>query len=525
MVTSADTGQPYSQLNAVTCVSVSDCWAGGTAGPAQQNPSILPIFPDAVGDQSFIEHWNGSSWTAVPSYTATAPVGGYVGGLTCVNADDCWATGSTTDTETGFPSGGLAQRWNGSSWSVVPTPAMPNGGGILSTVVCLSADQCWAGGAAGNPEPGMGNGFQPAPIVEAWNGTAWSIDPSPNVVAFGFLASVDCVRADACWATGAAVTDIAGSARFVPLLEQMVLPPEGNQGFVAVSADGGAFNFGAFPFRGSMGGTVLAAPVVGVAATPDSAGYWEVAADGGIFNFGDANFYGSMGGHALNQPVVGIAATPDGKGYWEVAADGGIFNFGDANFYGSMGGVPSTSPSWAWPCSRRQGLLGGGGRRRHLRVRERPVPRLDGWCSTRTSGGRHGRHPERQWLLGGCRRRRHLQLRQRTLPRLRPGAGHPSDGASRRHGGHAGRLGLLGDRSRRLDLRLRRRRLPGLAGRDPVGRPGRRRRVLRHPGPRQDRPGVHSSSGPERTATGVPAEPIATSTTSGSGRASLWHDA
>ena len=109
-------------------------------------------------------------------------------------------------------------------------------------------------------------------------------------------------------------------------------------------------------------------------------GYWEVAADGGIFSFGDATFLGSMGGTPLNAPIVGMAATPSGDGllggggrrrdlllrrrrpssapwaarrstrrswawpprraatgYWEVAADGGIFTF-DAPFFGSRGG-------------------------------------------------------------------------------------------------------------------------------------------------------------------------------------------
>ncbi len=46
-----------------------------------------------------------------------------------------------------------------------------------------------------------------------------------------------------------------------------------------------------------------------------------------MFSFGDARFLGSMGGTRLNQPVVGIAATPDGGGYWLVASDGGIFSF------------------------------------------------------------------------------------------------------------------------------------------------------------------------------------------------------
>jgi len=77
-------------------------------------------------------------------------------------------------------------------------------------------------------------------------------------------------------------------------------------------------------------------PLVGAAAD-GAEGYWEVAADGGIFSFGDAAFHGSMGGTPLNAPIVGMAATPSGHGYWEVAADGGLFDFGAA-FYGSRGG-------------------------------------------------------------------------------------------------------------------------------------------------------------------------------------------
>jgi hypothetical protein len=73
-------------------------------------------------------------------------------------------------------------------------------------------------------------------------------------------------------------------------------------------------------------------------------GYTMVASDGGIFAFGDASFHGSMGGTPLNKPIVGLATTPDGHGYWEVASDGGIFAFGDASFHGSMGGTPLNKP-------------------------------------------------------------------------------------------------------------------------------------------------------------------------------------
>jgi hypothetical protein len=79
-------------------------------------------------------------------------------------------------------------------------------------------------------------------------------------------------------------------------------------------------------------------PIVGMAPTPDGAGYWLVASDGGIFSFGDARFFGSTGALKLNQPIVGMARPPAGDGYWLVAADGGIFSFGGAPFLGSGAG-------------------------------------------------------------------------------------------------------------------------------------------------------------------------------------------
>ena len=46
-------------------------------------------------------------------------------------------------------------------------------------------------------------------------------------------------------------------------------------------------------------GVVPAAPIVGMARTPDGLGYWLVGADGGIFAFGDARFHGSAAGSGL----------------------------------------------------------------------------------------------------------------------------------------------------------------------------------------------------------------------------------
>ncbi len=123
----------------------------------------------------------------------------------------------------------------------------------------------------------------------------------------------------------------------------MAPTPDG-AGYWMVGTDGGVFSSGDAGFYGSTGNLHLNKPVVGMAATPDGKGYWFVASDGGIFAYGDAGFYGSRGGQPLNKPIVGMAATPDGKGYWLVASDGGIFAYGDAGFYGSRGGQPLNKP-------------------------------------------------------------------------------------------------------------------------------------------------------------------------------------
>ncbi|HEX4433639.1 MAG TPA: hypothetical protein VH012_02340 [Acidimicrobiales bacterium] len=345
LVPAADTGQAFEQLSGVECTSASDCWAVGNAGATQQNPNFLPIFPGAVGDQGLIEHWNGSSWSVVPSATEPSPDGGFLYGVTCVGAADCWASGATTDTS-GMASGLLLQHWNGNSWtdvsSSVPEAAT---GGILSSVTCVSSNQCWAVGSQGTFGGGGGGNFQPHAFLENWNGSSWSIEPSPNVSPLNFLVAVTCVRSVTCLAAGSSATaQQENDPGLRTLVEQMTFPPASSQGLALTARDGGVFTYGTAQFVGSMGGQRLNAPVVGMAETPDGGGYWLIASDGGIFSFGDARFYGSVGGQHLNAPVVGIASTPDGQGYWLVASDGGVFAFGDARFAGSMGGQHLNAP-------------------------------------------------------------------------------------------------------------------------------------------------------------------------------------
>jgi hypothetical protein len=130
----------------------------------------------------------------------------------------------------------------------------------------------------------------------------------------------------------------------VPILAGLIYGFGPTNSYWVVTSEASVHPFGAAQTYGSLAGTKLDQPIVGMAATLNGLGYWLVASDGGIFSYGDATFFGSRGGQPLNKPIVGIAATPDGGGYWLVASDGGIFSYGDAVFQGSTGGIKLNMP-------------------------------------------------------------------------------------------------------------------------------------------------------------------------------------
>jgi hypothetical protein len=67
------------------------------------------------------------------------------------------------------------------------------------------------------------------------------------------------------------------------------------------------------------------------------------------------DFDGSMGGTHLNQPIVGMASTPDGNGYWLVASDGGIFDSVTRSSMGAPAGF-RTPRSSVWPRQPMEGI-------------------------------------------------------------------------------------------------------------------------------------------------------------------------
>jgi hypothetical protein len=290
----------------------------------------------AVTTHLLAEQWNGTAWTVTTTDDPAGVTNPEFFGVSCAGAGFCMATGynEVTSSVQGF-----TEEWSGGSWSQVALPISPSAGGAaMLGISCISPTSCTAVGST------FTGTSTDEVLTASWNGSTWVLGtvptPSdPEAAWFG----VSCLGGGDCVATGGINT---GSST-IPFNGQA---PIGRAGYRMAASDGGVFAFGpgapnlGAPYLGSMCGTPLNAPVVGMAVMPSGDGYDLVAADGGVFNFGSASFYGSTGGIHLNKPVVGMAMTADGGGYWLVASDGGVFTYGDAQFYGSTGGIHLNNP-------------------------------------------------------------------------------------------------------------------------------------------------------------------------------------
>src|SRR5207237_796431 len=85
------------------------------------------------------------------------------------SANDLWAVGRSEQT--------LVEHWDGTLWSVIPSPNVSTGGDILYDVSALTVNDAWAVGAWRQPGPG---GIRQT-LTEHWDGTQWTVVSSPNI--------------------------------------------------------------------------------------------------------------------------------------------------------------------------------------------------------------------------------------------------------------------------------------------------------------------------------------------------------
>ena len=176
-VTSPNPGSNYNEIDAIATVATSNAWAVGF----QRSTGLL--------FHVLVEHWNGTAWSVVRSPSGE-PVGSELLGIAAVSAGNIWAVGHSMD-EVG-ESGSLIEHWNGSAWSVVSSPAL-SAYGYLAGVAAVSASDVWAVGR---------DGRHPTPIIEHWNGASWSEVSQPVGGYDSSLNAVAAVNGSDVWAVG-----------------------------------------------------------------------------------------------------------------------------------------------------------------------------------------------------------------------------------------------------------------------------------------------------------------------------------
>jgi hypothetical protein len=218
-------GNATAQLSAVSCASATACMALGN------HPSAVQLFVP------FAEEWNGTSWSlrkvAVSPKAGPFNSGTVLSGVSCTAPNACTAVGSYS-TRIGIVST-LAERWNGTSWSIQPTPDQPgSNGSTLLGVSCTSATACTAVGYYYVPGSNT-----TATLAEAWNGTSWSIQPTPHhaTTAFQALNAVSCTSATACIAVGSVGYDTLAEVwnGTAWALQRTPHPARGAEGLLGVS--------------------------------------------------------------------------------------------------------------------------------------------------------------------------------------------------------------------------------------------------------------------------------------------------
>jgi hypothetical protein len=170
-------------LAGVSCANRRACIAVGSERP--------PIDANVNYDSSVLAtFWNGSTWSG-RSPTVSQTANGYLLGVSCPSASDCIAVGQQGTSA-------FAMQWQNNRWQISPTPIASTGMSVLNGLSCTSATRCIAVGYT-VPNPVT----LPRPLVEGWNGSAWSLMPAPRTTPFEatLLNAISCWRR-ACTAVG-----------------------------------------------------------------------------------------------------------------------------------------------------------------------------------------------------------------------------------------------------------------------------------------------------------------------------------
>lgn len=180
--TPSPSGASQTTLSGVSCTSASACTATGN----YQNGSGT--------DLTLAEAWNGTSWTTQSTPNPSGSFESFLSGIVCRSESACTAVGTYFNTSFSA-SLTLAEVWNGTSWKIQTTANTKSAAeNALVGLACTSGTACIA---IGYHSPGSG-AFG---MTEIWNGTSWAGQSAPDTSVVEF-AGVSCSASTACTAVG-----------------------------------------------------------------------------------------------------------------------------------------------------------------------------------------------------------------------------------------------------------------------------------------------------------------------------------
>ncbi len=152
--------------------------------------------PDGfLGTHIFVARYDGSSWTVMNTPLTSGASGSHVQDVEVVGPDDIWFFGEFVS-GSGAPA--LAMHWNGSTFTVVATPSPAGGtpGWGLEAGSAVSADDIWAVGG------GSDGDYSASGYIVHWNGSQWTRVQGPTPGTYQRLWAVKAIASDDVWAVG-----------------------------------------------------------------------------------------------------------------------------------------------------------------------------------------------------------------------------------------------------------------------------------------------------------------------------------
>jgi hypothetical protein len=173
-------------LSPVPASSPNDVWAVGNFLPDTANSN-----QDAT--LSLANHFDGTTWSVVPTPNAGPNFNSLLG--VAASGGRAWAVGLRLDSA--FQDRALVEAWDGTSWSLVDVPQPGSMRDMLSGASAVSTSDVWAVG----DQEGANGKFET--LTEHFDGTKWSVvtSPDPGSVA-NHLYGVKAVGPDDVWAVG-----------------------------------------------------------------------------------------------------------------------------------------------------------------------------------------------------------------------------------------------------------------------------------------------------------------------------------